>query len=185
MKSITTAPSISIKPTELPGDGRSVFYFPNPHLGGGKADVVYRISPSAGAPWYAALADGRVGLRDRAFVMPDRKSVFVDGYVVRAGDPMDWHRIQLDSVSDCGWTVSGDHVVFLDLHGIAVYGRWGLCWLHRNHRHMYLRRLVGVVDGRIIVEGAIDEDVVGKFPAAFSLWDGSQIHDSVVQHGRA
>ena len=181
MKPITTAPSISIEPAELPGDGRSVFYFPNPHLGGGKADLVYRISPSAGASWYAALADRRVHLRDRAFVMPDKKSVFVEGYVVPAANPLDWHRIQLDSVIDCAWSASGNHVVFLDYHGIAMYSLNGLCWLNRTYNYMYLRRLVAIVDKRILVEGAMDEDIVGEFPSAFGLWNGCEIHDSVAQ----
>jgi hypothetical protein len=181
MKSVLSDAPISIEPSELPGHGRSVYYFPNPYLGGGKADIVYRISSATGESWYAALAEQNASARHRAFVMPDRTSVFVDGYVVRARNPMDWYRIQLDSVIDIAWTESGDGVVFLGIHGIAMYNRYGICWLRANCRHLYLRRVVKITDRHIFIEGVIDEDIVGKFPIAFDLYDSSEIHDRVEQ----
>jgi hypothetical protein len=153
-----------------------VFYFPNPHLGHGKADFVFRIHTAKGSSWYAALPQQGLGWGRRAFVMPDRASVYVDGYVIRAESPLDWHRIELDSIIDCAWTQSDDYVVFLGRHGITVYGPDGPCW-RRLYQHLYLHRLVSIDQKRILVQGEIDEDVVGKFPSAFSFTHGTEMHD--------
>ena len=74
MKFVLGDTGISIERSELPGDGQSVFYFPNSCLIGGKADIVYRISAPTGESWYAALAKQNEMARHRAFVMPDRRS---------------------------------------------------------------------------------------------------------------
>ena len=84
MKSVPSEAPISIERSELPTHGRPVFYFPNPNLGGGEADIVYRITPATGESWYAALAEQNPLAPRRAFVMPDGTSVFVDGYVICA-----------------------------------------------------------------------------------------------------
>jgi hypothetical protein len=168
---MTTSTEIELR-AWLPSDGSSVFYYPHPDRGHGHADIVCRVTSSAGAVWYAAAE--RKLLSPTGFVMPDGVSIFLEGYIFRADDPLRWEAVPLESIMGYCRTVDGRSVVFHDIHAVAAYDEDGLRW-RKSFNHLDILKIVAVDDEKIGIQANLDCDTLGECPTGLRLSDGEEM----------
>jgi hypothetical protein len=166
---------IEIEPSvSLPGDGRDVYYYPNPHLMGGHADKVARITARSGRTWYAATSDKPFSVTPDVFVMPGGQLVFVRGWIVDAEQPMHWEKVPLESIREYRMSPDGKIAIFRDHCAAAGYTHKGLHWLTRLD-YLCMLKFTDIDNRQVGVNAEMDEDLVGEAPIALGIWHGNAI----------
>lgn len=164
----------------LPGDGRDVFYYPDPYLQHGHADHVARITSRTGRTWYAATSDKPFNVKPDVFVMPGGQSVFVRGWIVDSDHPMRSEKVPLESVQEYRLSPDGKVAVFRDHCAAAGYTRSGLHWLTRLD-HLCALKFTGIDNRQVSISAKVDEDIVAECPIGLTLWGGCPIYAPKVQ----
>ncbi|HET9803301.1 MAG TPA: hypothetical protein VFP96_08695 [Candidatus Acidoferrum sp.] len=120
---------------EFPGTGvfrEPVFRFPR---GGGDGNALWlRVKASSGQSWVGVFSSGRYssGAARAVLSTPNLHRMCVlsygNAYIVDAGHPETWERIELFPVLGVRPVVEHDLLLFFDFTGLEAYGTNGVAW---------------------------------------------------------
>ena len=155
-----------LRVTALPGEPRTVVYYPGASREGGSDGVWLRITPSGGAPWTGVFSsDNLPGRLNLVASWPEAHTVFVAAggppYLVDVRDPDRWSRIERPTVRR--FEPVGARALLLDDEVLSAYDADGLAWeSDRVDRAQWL--------------GVLDDEV--------HLRSGDLLHRVSLRHGR-